>query len=51
METAEVNNVLAFSREKDDNRVVGIMNLTANPIKETVKADGVEGEYKILIKL
>ena len=46
LETAEVNNVLAFSREKDDNRVVAILNLTANPIKETVKTDGIEGEYK-----
>ena len=39
--------ILAFYREKDDNRVVVIMNLTSKPVKETVKTEGIEGEYRI----
>ena len=39
--------VLAFYREKEDNRVVVIMNLTAKPVKEIVKAEGIEGEYRV----
>lgn len=47
LETANSNNVLAFQREKDENRVVVIMNLTAQPVKETVKANNIYGDYKV----
>ncbi|WP_163195571.1 alpha-amylase family glycosyl hydrolase [Clostridium thermarum] len=47
LKVSNTKSTLAFYREKEDSRVVVIMNLSANPVKETVIADGIEGQYKV----
>jgi len=43
--TANDNNVLAFMRENDTNRVVVVANLSAQPVTTTLSEDAAEGSY------
>lgn len=47
LETSDNNDVLAFCREKEENKVIVIMNLTDNPKEITLKNNSVSDEYKL----
>lgn len=47
LETTNDKNIFAFYRQKDNNKVIVIMNLSDSNIKEKIKFNELEGKYKI----